>query len=131
MYLIVVGGGRVSKQLIKLAKENKHSVAVIEKQKDRARSIMAEFDVRVFCADIAQGKILEEAEVNRADAIIATTKDDSVNLMAMVLGKQHQVSTLVAMLQEAEHKPMFEKLGVKVLAHPERIVAQQLMDFVA
>lgn len=130
MYLIIIGAGAVSKQLIAAAKKEKHQVAVIEKDRDRARGVMQEFDVRIFNGDIAQGKILEEAGVERADAIIATTRDDSVNLMAMVLGKQYQVKNLITLLQEADHQAMFEKLGVRVLSDPEKLIARELYSFI-
>ena len=129
MYLIIVGAGAVSKQLIAIAKERGHRVSVIEKQEKRARAIMQEFDVRVFNTDIAAGKILEEADVKNANTIIATTKDDSVNLMAMILGKHYQVENLITMLQEKEHRTMFEKLGVQVLSDPEKLIARELFGF--
>ena len=130
MYLIIVGAGIVSKKLISLATEQGHRVAVIEKQEERARAIMQQFDVRVFHADVVKADILEEADIKNADAIIATTKDDSVNLMAMMLGKEHQVKNLIALLQEAEHQSMFEKLGVRVLSNPEKLIAQELFSFI-
>lgn len=129
MYLIIVGAGAVTKQLIAIAQEQGHKVSVIEKQEERARAIMREFDVRVFHADIAKGKILEEADVKNANTIIATTKDDSVNLMAMILGKHYQVENLITMLQDKEHRTMFEKLGVQVLSDPEKPIAQKLFSF--
>ena len=130
MYLIIVGAGAVSKQLVSIAIEQGHRVTVIEKKEDRAREVMQEFDVQVFHADIAKANVLEEADIDRADTIIATTRDDSVNLMAMVLGKEHQVKHLITLLQEAEHQTMFEKLGVKVLSDPEILVAQKLFSFI-
>ena len=130
MYLIIVGASAVSKQLISIIQEKGHQVSVIEKQEERAREIMQQFEVRVFHADVAQGNILEEADVKNADAIIATTKDDSVNLMAMVLGKHHQVKNLITLLQEAEHLTIFENLGVQVLSDPEKLVAQKLFSFI-
>ena len=130
MYLIIVGAGAVSRQLVSVITEQGHKVAVIEKEKERARKIMQQFDVRVFHADIARANILEEAEVKRADGIIATTNDDSVNLMAMILGKEHQVEHLITLLQVAEHQSMFEKLGVKVLSNPELLIAKELFSFV-
>ena len=121
--------GTVTKQLIAIAKEQGYKVSVIEKQEERARDIMQEFDVRVFHADIAKGKILEEADVKNANTIIATTRDDAVNLMAMMLGKHYQVENLITMLQDKEHRTMFEKLGVQVLSDPEKIIAQKLFSF--
>ncbi len=116
--------------MVSIITEQGHKVAVIEKKAERARAIMQEFDIQVFHADIAQANILEEADIKHADAIIATTKDDSVNLMAMVLGKQHQVEHLITLLQVAEHQAMFEKLGVQVLSDPEKLVAQKLFSFI-
>ena len=130
MYLIIVGAGLVSQQLVAIATEQGHKVAVIEKQEKRAREIMQQFDVQVFHADISQANILEEAGAKNADGIIATTKDDTVNLMAMVLGKQYQVKHLITLLQEAEHQSMFEKLGIQVLSDPERLIAQKLFSFI-
>lgn len=129
MYLIIVGAGAVSRQLISLATEQGHKVAVIEKRAERAREIMQQFDVQIFHADVAKANVLEEADIKNADAVIATTKDDSVNLMTMVLGKEYQVKHLITLLQEAKHQQMFEKLGVKVLSDPERLVAQKLYSF--
>lgn len=129
MYWIIVGAGDITKPLIAIIQDKGHQVAVIEKQENRARNIMQEFDVRVFHADIAQGKILEEADVKNADVIVATTKDDSVNLMAMVLGKHYQVKNLITMLKDNEHRTMFEKLGVQVLSNPEKLIAQKLYSF--
>ena len=130
MYLIIVGAGAVSQQLISVAQKQGHKIAVIEKNADRAREIMQKFDVRVFHADIAEGKILEEADIYNADALIATTQDDSVNLMAMVLGKHYQVKNLITLLKEAEHCTMFENLGVRVLSDPEKLIAQKLYSFI-
>ena len=130
MYLIIVGAGTVSKQLISILKEQGHQVSVIEKQAEQARAVMQQFDVRVFHGDIALGNILDEANIQKADGIIATTKDDSVNLMAMVLGKHHQVKNLITLLEEKKHQKMFEKLGVRVLSDPEKIIAQKLFDLV-
>jgi len=130
MYLIVVGAGNVSQQLISIVKEQGHQVAVIEKEAGKARSLMQQFDVRVFHGDIAQANILEEADISNADAIVATTKDDSVNLMAMVLGKHHGVQNLITMLREKEHTEMFEKLGVQLLSDPEKLIAQKLFSLI-
>ena len=130
MYLIIIGAGKVAASLIEIARDRGHQVALIEKNRDRARNIIQQYDdVDVFHSDIARADILEEAGVKRADAIIATTGDDSANLMAMVLGKEYGIETLIAMIDESKHKGMFERLGVRVLARPEIIVAEALANF--
>ncbi|MGQ4646217.1 NAD-binding protein [Lyngbya aestuarii] len=129
MYLIVVGGGVTACSLTSLAIENGYRVAVIEENAERARNILQKYDVQLFQADIAEGGILEEAGVDKADAIVATTTDDSANLMAMFLGKKYGIKNLVSMVNNNQHQEMFESLGVQVLVNPEAIIAQRLFSF--
>lgn len=130
MYFIIVGGSAVARYFVSLAVEEGHRVTVIEKNKSRARTLLQQYDIKVLNADISQGDILDEAEARHADAIIATTEDDSVNLMAMLLGKERDVEHLIAMIQNREHQQMFEKLGVRVLTDPEMIIAKRLYSLV-
>ncbi|ACK72491.1 TrkA-N domain protein [Gloeothece citriformis PCC 7424] len=130
MYLIIVGAGIVAQHLISLALDQGYRVGVIEKNQDLAQSILKKYDVDVFQGNIAEGGILDEAEADKANAIIATTEDDSVNLMAMLLGKEKGIKTLIAVIQENQHQKMFEHLGVQVIANPEKIIAQRLLSLV-
>ncbi|MGB3204878.1 MAG: NAD-binding protein [Crinalium sp.] len=129
MYVIIVGAGSVGASLVKLALQNNHQVAIIESHKERAQAVLQKYDVKVFHAKIAQGGILDEADADKADAIIATTGDDSANLMAMFLGKERGVKTLISMINDPEHQGMFERLGVQVIVDPEVIIAKHLYNF--
>jgi trk system potassium uptake protein TrkA len=126
MYIIVVGASPEGESFIDLALDKGHRVALIEPNEERARAVLQKHDIGVFHADIAMGGILDEAQANQAEAILAVTADDSTNLMAMVLGQQYQIKSLISMVNEAQHQAMFERLGVKVLVNPETIVAKHL-----
>ncbi|MBE9077904.1 TrkA family potassium uptake protein [Romeria aff. gracilis LEGE 07310] len=129
MYLIVVGAGQEGRNLIDIAIQQGHRVSLIEPVAENARTVLQNHDVQVFNASIATGKILEEAEVKKADALIATTHDDAANLMAMFLGQDYGVKKLVSLINDSSHQHLFERLGVKVLPDAAAIVAQQLFDF--
>lgn len=129
MYLIVVGAGSEGCSLVELALNDGHEVAVIEANAERAQAVLQKYDIQVFHANIATGGILDEVEANRADALIATTGDDSANLMTMFLGKERGIKTLISMVNESQHQVMFERLGVQVLVDPEIIIAQHLYSF--
>ncbi|PZD70980.1 Trk system potassium uptake protein TrkA [Acaryochloris thomasi RCC1774] len=126
MYLIIVGGGPEGASLVDLALKEGHQVVLIESDEKRARAVLQQHDVTVLNADIADDQILDEAGAAQADALIATTNDDSANLMAMVLGKEHNIETLVTTVSQPHHQSMFERLGAQVLAKPERLIAQHL-----
>lgn len=126
MYLIVIGAGPEGSSLIDLAIADGHEVALIESNEEQARSILQKHDIPIFQVNIADGGILEEAGAHRADALIATTHDDSANMMAMFLGKEKGIKTLVSLVNEQEHRSLFERIGVQVLVNPEVIIAKNL-----
>jgi trk system potassium uptake protein TrkA len=129
--LIVVDGGPLGRTLIGLAVEREHDVTVIEPDKDTAESVAASHDVRVLRGSIGDGGIMDEAEAAHADALVATTDDDSANLMAIVLGLEAGIGTLVAVVNDRHHRVLFERLGAHVLVDPDVIVAQHLWGMVA
>lgn len=131
MYLIILGADAVSRFLIKTALEEGHNVALIERDEERAQTALNAFDIAVFHGDIGSGNILEEAGAAKADALIATTDDDATNLMAMFLGSEHQIDTLISIVNEPDHRGMFERLGVEVLVDPEAIIARYLYKLLA
>ncbi|MGF1514078.1 MAG: potassium channel family protein [Elainellaceae cyanobacterium] len=126
MYLIIVGAEAEGRRFIGMAVEQSHEVTVIEEDEEKARQVLKENDVRVLRGDIGDDKILQEAEVDRADGIVATTHDDSKNLMAMVLAKEYGVKLRISLVNQASHVQMFKALEVEVVSDPASIVAHQL-----
>lgn len=84
--------------------------------------------MRVLVGNIAEDDILQEAEVGRADAVVAVTYDDAQNLMAMVLAKEYQVAHLVSLVNQKIHNKIFENLGVQVVSDPARVIAERLYE---
>lgn len=130
MYVIVVGGGSVGASLVEIALGDGHDVTVIEPDPATAEAIAERFDARVLHASIAEGEIMEESEAERADALAATTEDDSANIMAMVLGLEAGIETLVSVVNDRRHRRLFERLGVHIFQDPEVIVARYLYGII-
>lgn len=130
MYLIVVGGNAVGESLAEIALRDGHDVTILEPEAERAQRLAQRFDARILQANVAEGGVLEEADADRANALVATTDDDPTNLMAMVLGLERRIETLVSIVNEVSHRPLFERLGVHVLLDPEVIVARHLYGIV-
>ncbi len=103
MNLIIVGASPEGVSLEELALKDGHNVAIIEASEERALEVLQEYDIKVFHANITQGGILDEAGADQADAIIATTSDDSANLMTIFLAKERNIPTLISMVHEKEH----------------------------
>jgi trk system potassium uptake protein TrkA len=129
MFLIVVGAGAIAQNLISLAVEKGHKVVAIDKNEDKARILKSQYDIQVFHADIAKNGVIDKAGGDRADALIATTHDDSVNLMAIFLAKDRGIENLLALVNNNEHQEMFERLGARVIVNPEKLIADRLLSY--
>lgn len=130
MHIIIVGAGPVGDSLIGLALKLGHDVAVIEDDETRAEAAAEKHDALILKAAIAEADIMEEAGARKAGALIAATADDSANLMAMVLGQEYEIETLISVVNHKHHNRLFERLGVRTLVDPEVLVAQHLLDLV-
>lgn len=128
MYCIVLGAEPEGQKFVQMAVENDHEVTLIEQDEDKARKILQQKSIRVLVGSISQTEILQEAEIDRADAVVATSYDDAQNLMAMMLAKENDVGIRVTFVNQAAHDKIFEDLAAKVLHDPARIIAQKLYD---
>ena len=126
MYLIVIGAGRTGKHVIESAIKDGHEVVVLEKDKDKAQWASANLDCLVINADACSVEKLKESGIEKADAMIATTNDDAVNLLVMMLGKELGVKRLISSVTDDEHLKLFDELGIATIGNPFRLNGQFL-----
>lgn len=126
MFLIVVGAGGIGSALIELAARDRHNVAVIERNPERANAIARKYDILVIQADAASVDALQEAGAERADALITTTSDDATNLMVIAAAQDLGVPTIVSVVNNRAHTELFRRLGAHVMENPDVIVAEYL-----
>jgi trk system potassium uptake protein TrkA len=126
MYLIIVGLGGIGRSLAGIASENGHSVVVIDRDEERCAEILTQYDLLAIAGNATDKSVLEDAGVDRADALVATTSDDALNLMACWLAKRYNVRTLVSIVNQKEHSELFKEVGVRISENPDEIVARSL-----
>lgn len=126
MYIIVIGAGRTGGTVIERATRENHEVVVVERDPEVAEEVSTTYDCLVINADATSTEILVEAGIESADAIIATTENDSVNLMVSMLGRDFGVETIVSSINDPEHIDLFEDLGVNVVESPHRLNGRYL-----
>ncbi|MDQ4075636.1 MAG: TrkA family potassium uptake protein, partial [Chloroflexota bacterium] len=114
--------------LTDIALQENHNVVLIEEDEQRAKEASRAFDAMVLNASITKGDILEEANARRADALIAVTRDDAANLMAVVLAQQYDIELVISIVSDPKHEQLFQNFDCEVLVGPERFIAQKLYE---
>ncbi|MDO5844149.1 MAG: TrkA family potassium uptake protein [Methanocorpusculum sp.] len=126
MYLVVIGLGGIGRSLAAIASDNGHSVVAIDKNETRCLEILEEHDLLAITGNATDKDVLEDAGIDRADALVATTSDDALNLMVCWLAKKYNVRTLVSVVNQKEHTDLFKEIGVRISENPDELVARTL-----
>lgn len=88
MNIIIIGAGKVGFTVAEVLSHN-NDVMIVENDTQVAERVKSLLNVSMFNENGSNPKILREAiERHRADVVIATTKQDDVNLFICMLAKQ-------------------------------------------
>jgi len=81
MRIVIAGAGNTGAQLAKFLIQEKHDVSLIEANEDRAKHVSNRFDCMVIHNNANNVKVLIEAGIEKADALICVTGSDEFNMI--------------------------------------------------
>lgn len=124
MRIFIIGGGKVAYYLVKTLQPGKHNITLIEMRKDICEKIATDFEVNVYNGDGTNIDILEQANCQNADFLIAVTGKDENNLIACEIAKKKfNVKQTVAKVNNPKNIEMFIRLGVDKPVSSTQILA--------
>ncbi|WP_135819889.1 potassium channel family protein [Halostella litorea] len=126
MYIIVVGAGSIGIPLIDVATTDENEVVVVERNEAKADRAAREYDCLVLNDDATEMATLEDAGIDRADALISTTDQDATNIMVCLLAKEREVPAIVSVVHNPEHMNLFRRIGVNTMENPQSLIAEYL-----
>ncbi|TKZ21245.1 Trk system potassium transporter TrkA [Shimia litoralis] len=128
--VILIGGGNVglmvAQQLEKRAdrvrtKIIENSRAVAEKSADALERTI------VLHGDGLDAALLNEAGIDRADAVLAVTDDDKVNLLAAVRAKSKGCPMAIALVNDPTLVPLMGPLGIDAYINPRATTVSSIL----
>jgi trk system potassium uptake protein TrkA len=132
MFIVIVGGGKVGFFLAKRLIKDKHTVSLIEKDKNTCEQIAKALDILVINGDGCSVEILEQSGIERADVLAAVTGDDEDNLIICQLAKdKFNVSRTVGRVNDPTNTHSFSELGVDVPVDSTGIIAKIIEEEVS
>lgn len=114
MKMVIMGGGKVGRNLARILLDGRHFVSLIEKDRRRCELLADNLDATVFCGDGTNVKVLEAAGTDGADVFMAVTGRDQDNLVAAQLAKNHfHAKKVIARASDPRNIETFRVLGVE------------------
>jgi len=104
MYILIAGGGMVGGGLARRLIENKHDVVLIEPNKDICDQLYAETGVLAVNGSATRIKVLRDANISKADIVVAATGNDANNLACAVLAKSLGVPQVIVRMRNPDMK---------------------------
>ena len=123
MQFVILGAGRVGLRTARVLRDEGHEVTLIERdaaKADRARD--HGFDV--IAGDGSRERVLQDADIETADAPGALTGDLNVNFSACLIANHHGCRTVMR-IDEDYREDIYQKYADEVdeIVYPERLGA--------
>lgn len=129
MRIVIVGAGKVGMALTQQLSQE-HNVTVIDQAPHLINNIINIHDVMGICGNGASYEVQKEAEVDKAELLIATTSSDEINILACLVAKKLGVKHTIARIRNPEYEKqlrfMREELGLSMAINPEKVAAREI-----
>ncbi|HEY2283590.1 MAG TPA: TrkA family potassium uptake protein [Solirubrobacteraceae bacterium] len=114
MYAIIVGAGKVGRNLARELIDRDHEVTLIESSRPRYLAIEEEFEHAAQYGDATELWVLERAGIQRADLVIAVTGDDEDNMLVCQVAKEKYLcDRIIARVNNPRNHDHFRLLGIQ------------------
>lgn len=128
MRILISGAGEVG-FLIANELYSDHDVTVIDKD-PLACSRLNDMDVKVLKGNSANALLLKEANINKADIVVAVTGNDEVNVITSIIAGHSGVPQTIARVSNPEYVKQAvqdrKEIGISDMICPELAMAEDL-----
>ena len=127
MYILIVGGGKIGFYLAKTLLSHRHTIGIVECDRERCAALAEELGVTASCGDGTDVEILRDAGADEAAYVVAVTGRDEVNLVICQLAKTRFKTPLtIARVNDPKNQAVFKALGVDATVSSTALAAQMI-----
>lgn len=131
MKIIIAGAGDVGFHLAKLLAYEAHDIDIIDLDDDKLQYIANHLDVQTIRGNSTSFQILQQAQVDKADLLIAVTESEAVNITTCIIGKNLGAQKTISRITNTEFlikKDILshEKIGIDEVISPESLAAKEI-----
>ena len=124
MKIILIGGSKLTYFLAKQFASKNYYTTIINDNYDEAKILSRSLKATVIHGQGSNPNTLSEAGAYQADVVLSLTTQDEDNLIAcQIAQKEYGVPRTIALVNDPENQPIFEKLGITVAFSATQIIA--------
>ncbi len=127
----IIGGSRIAIYLTWLLDEMGIHTKIIELNKDRC-ILLSEIlpNALIICGDGTDQEVLDNENIESADATIALTDMDEENLISSLYAMQCGVQKVILKINRHNYIPIVKKLGLDSVVSPKLTTANSILRYV-
>ncbi len=140
MNIVILGAGQVGTSLAELLSVDNNDVTVVDIDGAQLQRLQDRLDIRTVQGHASHPDILEQAGLEDADMLIATTQNDETNIIACQFAHVlYKTDTKIARVRSAsylEHPELFDRklnldaLPIDVLISPEVLMKNYILQLI-
>ncbi|RLD21985.1 MAG: Trk system potassium transporter TrkA, partial [Bacteroidetes bacterium] len=131
MKIIIAGAGDVGFHLAELLSYENQEITVIDLDDEKLTNISNKLDVATIKGSSTSYDVLDEANVSKADLLIAVTSIEEINITTSIFAKHLGVKKTVARIKNLDflqdrEKAHLKELGIDELISPESLASREI-----
>lgn len=111
MYVLIGGAGMMGLELAKALLELGHTVAVVDTDSLACQYAREKIGVMAFEGSAVNTTTLLEAGIRKANVVIASLREDALNLAMVTLSKHYQVPQIVVRMRDRDFAEPYQLAG--------------------
>lgn len=116
MKVVILGCGRVGSTIATTMSQEGHDITIIDQNPDSFRRLPGDFLGKRVLGNGIDEDTLRKAEVDKADAFVATTNGDNRNIMSVQMAKvRFNVRKVVARIYDPNRATAYAELGINTI----------------
>ncbi len=134
MRIVIIGAGKTGLTVAKFLSRNENSITIIDQDQKLLSKITEKLDVRTISGSATDPDILEQAQIQDCDVLIAVTGSDEINILAcqiassyFSIGKKIARIRKECYLKEGRSDLLKTEFGIDFILSPEAEIARSLV----
>ena len=133
MDIIIAGDGEVGMHLAQALEHGDHNITIVDPHEELLKMIESQSDLMTIIGDSTSIRVLQQANVKKADLVIAALHDEHINLLTGILAKKLGAKKVIVRVNtmedlSKENWRIYQDLGIDGIVSPEDIAAQEIIN---